>query len=177
MPYENAGIQAHVVSIACQDTDKLPALFGGYKDQIYQARGCLIGDVWGKDPLWEHILDGIRTVSPDLTSPDAHRLVSGAIFIRRMSKADWCKLLGVTQQIPGGVSITWRRPHSSDGAFAPLKVTKRLEVRGVPFGFCTWPHLRKIVCEGLQTGDPNCVCLDIEVEGDKEVPNIILTEV
>ena len=63
---------------------------------------CLVGDVWGEVPLWEHILDKIRTVCLDLTSLDAHRLVSGAIFIRRLSKADWRKLLGVTQQIPGG---------------------------------------------------------------------------
>ena len=65
------------------------------------------------------------------------------------------------------------------------RVNKRLEVRGVPFVFCTWTHLeriiwpagtlRKIVSNELQIGDPNCVCLDIEVDGEKEVPHIILT--
>ena len=104
MPYEIAGIQSHVIYVACQDTDKLPALFGGCRDQISQARGCstVWSEMWGEDPLWEHILDGIWTVCPDLTSPDTHRLVLGAIFIRRLSKADWRKLQGVTQQIPGG---------------------------------------------------------------------------
>ena len=148
---------------------------------------CLIGDVRGEDPLWEHILDAIRTVCPDLLCPDAHRLVSGTVFIRRMAKADWRKLLGVTQQLPGGVSITWRRPHPLDGALASIGVTKRLEIRGVPFRVRKWPHLermirpvgtlRKIVCEGIQYGDPNCMCLDVEVDGDKEVPNKISTEV
>ena len=148
---------------------------------------CLVGDVRGEEPSWDHILDGIRTVCPDLTSPDTHRLVSGAIFIRRLSKVDWQKLLGVTQQVPGGISITWRRPQSSDGAFVMHRVIKRLEVRGFPFGLRTWTHLEqiirpvctlhKIVYNGLQIGDPNCVCMDIEVDGDKELPNIILTVV
>ena len=148
---------------------------------------CLIGEVRGEEPLWEHILEAIRTVCPYLLCPDAHRLVSGTVFIRRMAKADWRKLLGATQQLPGGAYITWRRPHPSDGAFPSFGVTKRLEIRGVPFGSCKWLHLermirpvgtlRKIVCEGIQDGDPNCMCLDVEVDGDKEVPNKISTEV
>ena len=148
---------------------------------------CLVRDVRGEDPLWEHILNAIRTVCPDQLCPDAHRLVSGTIFIRRMDKVDWRKLLGATQQLPGGASITWRRPHPLGGALAWIGVTKRLEICGVPFRFCKWPHLermirpvgtlRKIVCEGIQYGDPNCVCLDVEVDGDKEVPNKISTEV
>ena len=93
----------------------------------------------------------------------------------------------MTQQFPGGASITWRRPLSSDGAFAMHNVTKRLEVRGAQLGSRTWTHLeriiwpastlRKIVSNGLQIGDPNCVCLDVEVDGEKEIPNIILTAV
>ena len=147
----------------------------------------LIGEVRGEEPLWEHILEAIRTVCPDLLCPDAHRLVSGTVFIRRMAKADWRKLLGATQQLPGGAYITWRRPHPSDGAFPSFGVTKRLEIRGVPFGSRKWLHLermirpvgtlRKIVCEGIQDGDPNCMCLDVEVDGGKEVPNKISTEV
>ena len=148
---------------------------------------CLVGDVLGEDPSWEHILDAIRTVCPDLVCPDVHRLVSGTVFIRKVAKADWRKLLGDTQQLPGGASITWRRPRPSDGAFVSTGVTKTLEIRGVPFGFRTWPHLerviqpvgtlRKIVCEGIQAGDPNCVCLDVDVDGDKEVPSMISTVV
>ena len=104
-----------------------------------------------------------------------------------MAKADWLKLLGATQHLPEGASITWQRPHPLDGAFASIGVTKRLEIRGVPFGVRKWHHLermirpvgtlRKIVCEGIQFGDPNCMCLDVEVDGDKEVPNIIWTDV
>ena len=148
---------------------------------------CLVGDVRGEDPLWDHILDAIRTVCPDLLCPDVHRLVSGTVFIRKMAKADWRKLLGATQQLPGGASITWRRSHPSDGAFVSTGVTKTLEIRGIPFGFRKWPHLervirpvgtlRKIVCEGMQIGDPNCVCLDADMDGDKEVPSMISTEV
>ena len=62
---------------------------------------CLIGEVRGEEPLWEHILEAIRTVCPDLLCPEAHRLVSGTDFIRRMAKVDWRKLLGATQQLPG----------------------------------------------------------------------------
>ena len=42
---------------------------------------CLVGEVRGEESSWDHVLDRIRTVCPDLISPDAHRLVSGAIFI------------------------------------------------------------------------------------------------
>ena len=166
----------------------LPSLEGAETESPWHGAVRLSGQrCGGEDPSWDHILDGIRIVCPDLTSPDAHRLVSGAIFIQRLSKVDWRRLLGVTQQIPGGVSVTWRRPLSSNEAFAMHRVTKRLKVRGVPFGLRTWTHLerilrpagtlRKIVSNGIQIGDLNCVCLDVEVDGDKEIPNIILTAV
>ena len=58
---------------------------------------CLVGEVRGEEFSWDHVLNGIRAVCPDLTSPDAHRIVSGAIFIQRLSKTDWQRLLRVTQ--------------------------------------------------------------------------------
>ena len=146
---------------------------------------CLVGEVGGGEFTWDHVFEGIRRVCPDLSSPDAHLLASGEIFIRRLSKTDWRSLLGITQQLPGGISVSWRRPKSSDGAIDRHGVIKRLEVRGVPFGLRTWNHLgriirpagtlRKIVSNGVQIGDPNHVCLDVEVNVKKEIPKIIWT--
>ena len=72
-----------------------------------------------------------------------------------------------------------------DGAIDRHRVIKRLEVRGVPFGLRTWNHLGriiwpagmlcKIVSNGVQIGDPNHVCLDVEVNVKKEIPKIIWT--
>ena len=53
------------------------------------------------------------------------------------------------------------------------KETHRLELCDVPFGLRTWQHLeeivghmgalRKILCTGLQSSDPNCICANVEV--------------
>ena len=105
------------------------------------------------------------------------------LFIRKLPKEDWKRLLDTTQQTPGGGSVKWRKPQPSDGAIAMLRESKRLEIRGVPFGLRTWSHLesllrpigtlQKIVCNDLQTGDPNCLCMDVEVNGDEEIPRTI----
>ena len=73
----------------------------------------------------------------------------------------------------GGGCIRWQRPRATDWAYPVPKETRQLELCGVPFGLCTWQHLeamlghvgalRKIVCNELQSGDPNCICADVEV--------------
>ena len=146
---------------------------------------CLVGEVGSGEVTWDHVIEGIRTVCPDITSPDAHLLSSGEIFLLRLSKTDWRSLLGITQQLPGGISVSWRRPKPSDGAIDRHSVIKRLEVRGVPFGLRTWNHLgriirpagtlRKIVSNGVQFGDPNHVCIDVEMNVEKEIPKVIWT--
>ena len=145
---------------------------------------CLVGDLSGADASWAHILDGIQATCPNLTTPNCHRLVSGEIFIGGLSKRNWQRLHGQSARLPVGGAIRWRRPRPTDAAFAPLKVVKRVEVRGVPFGLRKWHHmeqlirqagaLRKFVCNGLQSGDPNCICLDVEMEADTAVPRKIL---
>ena len=145
---------------------------------------CLVGDLSGADASWAHILDGIQATCPNLTTPNCHRLVSGEIFIRGLSKRNWQRLHGQSARLPVGGAIRWRRPRPTDAAFSPLKVVKRVEVRGVPFGLRKWHHmeqlirqagaLRKFVCNGLQSGDPNCICLDVEMEADTAVPRKIL---
>ena len=134
----------------------------------------------GEEPSLEYILEGLRTITIERPSPDVHCLLSGDLFIRKLPKEDWKRLLDTTQQTPGGGSVKWRKPQPSDGAVAMQRVTQRLEVRGVPFGLRTWSHLefllrpigtlQKIVCNGLQIGDPNCLCLDVEVNGNEEIP-------
>ena len=66
-----------------------------------------------------------------------------------------------------------------------LPYSKKNEARGVPFGLRSWRHiehilrpigtLRKLVCDGLKVGDPNCVCFDVEMVEDREVPKYIET--
>ena len=58
-----------------------------------------------------------------------------------------------------------------------------MEARGVPFGLRSWHQLerllrpvgglQKIVYNGLKLGDPNCLCLDVEMEADSAVPSRI----
>ena len=144
---------------------------------------CLVGEVQGGEPSLEYILEGLQTNTIERPSLDVHNLASGDILIRKLPKEVWKRLLDTTQQTPGGGTVKWRKPQPSDGEITMLRVSKRLEIRGVPFGLRTWSHLelisrpigtlQKIVCNGLQTGDPNCLCLDVEVNGEDEIPRTI----
>ena len=52
-------------------------------------RDCLIGEPQENDPQWDYVLGGIQKLCPNLSNPDCHRLVSGDIFLRGLSKEDW----------------------------------------------------------------------------------------
>ena len=147
---------------------------------------CLVGELHDADPSWEHILDGIRSTYPDLTNPDCRRLVSGQAFLRGISKSNWRRLHRLSWHFPEGGSITWHRPHNIDGAIIRPRTISSVEIRGIPFGYGKWRQLelllqpvgdlRKIVWNGLQSWDPNCLCLDVEMEVDKEVLKKLLAE-
>ena len=98
-------------------------------------QACLVGEPREIDPQWAHVLGEIQTLCPNLSSPDCHRLDSGDIFLQGLSKEDWRRIHGKTQQIPGDGTITWRRPRPTDGATPPQKTRKSLEARGIPLGF------------------------------------------
>ena len=144
---------------------------------------CLVGEVRDVDPQWVHIIAGIQALCPKLTSPNCHRLTVGDIFICGLPKEAWRRIHDQTQKLNGGGSIFWRQPQPMDGAFPTQKTTRRLEACGVPFGLRTWRHLeqltrpigalQKVVCNGLHAGDPNCLCLDVEMETDMIVPRKI----
>ena len=150
---------------------------------ITELFACLVGELRDADPQWTHIIIGIQTLCPDLTSPDYHRLTIGDIFIRSLSKEAWRQIHDQTQRLNGGGSIFWQRPQPTDKAFLSQKTTRRLEARRVPFGLRTRRHLekltrpigtlRKIVFNGLHVGDLNCLCLDVEMETDMDVPQKI----
>ena len=122
-------------------------------------------------------------LGPELTSTDCHRLPAGDVFICDLSKEAWRIIHGQTQQLNGGGHILWRRPLPTDGAFPTTTTTRRMEARGVPFGLRTWVQLerlvrpvgslRKIVSNGLHSGDPSCICIDVEMVTDMDVPRKI----
>ena len=82
-------------------------------------------------------------------------------------------ILGWTHRLPGGGCIRWQRLRATDEGYPVPKETRWLELRGVPFGRRTWQHLeamlrhegtlRKIMCNGLQSGNLNCMCADVKV--------------
>ena len=137
---------------------------------------CLV-----EEPRWAHVLEGIQTLCPNFTNPDCHRLDTGDFFMQGVSKEEWRRIHGKTQHIPEGGVITWRRPRAIDGALMPHKTIRRMEARGVPFGFCTRRHLQKlirpigvlheVVCDDILAGDPNCMGLEVELENDKDIPD------
>ena len=94
----------------------------------------LVGETSDENPPWSSILNGIQATCPDVTSPEYHRLVSGGILIRGLSKENWRKLHESIQLLPDGGTLKWRRPRATDGAFPSQHVIRRLEARGVPFG-------------------------------------------
>ena len=144
---------------------------------------CLVGECSRADVAWKQILAGIQALCPELNNPDGHWLASGEVFLRGLSKISWQRLHGRSMSLCEGRAISWRRPRPTDGALVIQKEIRRIEVRGVPFGLCKWHQLeqiirlagalRKIVCNGLNVGDPNCLCLDVEMETDSEVPRTL----
>ena len=144
---------------------------------------CLVGELRETDPQWQKIIDGIQMLCPELTSPDCHRLPAGDVFIRGLSKEAWRIIHGQTQQFNGGGHILWHQPLPTDGAFPTPTTTRRMEARGVPFGLRNWRQLerlvrpvgslRKIVSNGLHSGDPSCICIDVEMATDMDVPRKI----
>ena len=112
------------------------------------ARGlyaCLVGEIRAADSEWSHIVNGLRELSPDLKDPDCHRLTSGDVFLRGLTKEAWRLLQGRSQRLPGGEVIKWRRPRPTDGALAVPIETRRLEICGIPFGMRSWVLLAKIL--------------------------------
>ena len=46
---------------------------------------CLVGEVRGSSPTWEHILSGLQDILAVLGIPDYHRLASGDIILQNLS--------------------------------------------------------------------------------------------
>ena len=144
---------------------------------------CLVGEIIDAEPTLSQIVECIQEISPSSANPKCHRLGSGHILLRDLSKEEWCTMRGWMYHIPGGGCIRWRRPRGTDGAYPAPKETRRLELSGVPFGRRNWKHLdamlgqmgslKKIVCDGLQTGNPNCTCVDVEVPVGVAIPSTI----
>ena len=99
---------------------------------------CLVGEVRGSAPTWDHILSGLHDLLPEPGIPNCHRLASGDIFLRNLSHSAWRSLRGWMQRLLGGGNIWWRQPRPTDGAFSCPLEGRRLELRGIPFGLRTW---------------------------------------
>ena len=90
---------------------------------------------------------------------------------------------GWRHRFPEGGYISWQCPRAIDEAYPVWKETRRLELRGVPFGLRPWQHLeeivghvgalQKILCIGLQSGNPNYIWADVEVSVDSVIPMTI----
>ena len=106
---------------------------------------CLIREVIDADPTWKQIVECIQEISPSLTQPVCHRLVSGHILLQDLPKETWHTIQGWMYQVSGGGCIRWRRTRDRDGAFPVPKETRRLEIRGVPFGCRTRLHLEMML--------------------------------
>ena len=147
---------------------------------------CLIGEPRDADTQCAQVSTGIQSMCPDLTNPDIHHLHSGEFFLRNVPKEVWKQIHGQNQQIPGGGVITWRRPRPTEGAALPQKSLIRLQAQGIPLGFRTQRHmeelfrhiglLRGIVCDGIRAGDPNRICVDVEMIADREIPGNLRLE-
>ena len=145
---------------------------------------CLVGEIRDVDQTCLDVRDELCELSPFLKNINCHKLISGDVFLRGLTKDAWRYLQGRTPRLNGGGTIKWRRPLPTDEAiFGPTEI-HRLEVRGVPFCMCSWAPLekalqpigalRKILCNGIHIGDPNCLCLDVEMGQDMVVPRKLL---
>ena len=145
---------------------------------------CLVGEISDVGQTCLNVRDKLCELSPFLKNINCHRLISGDVFLRGLAKDAWRYLQGRTQRLNGGGTIKWRRPLPTDGAISGPTEIHRLEVRGVPFGMHSWAPLekalqpiralRKILCNGIHSGDPNCLCLDVEMGQDMVVPRKLL---
>ena len=89
---------------------------------------CLVGECSRADMAWAQMSDGIQATCPDLANPYCHWLASGKIFLRGLSKTNWRRLHGWSMRLFEGGVISWRRPRLMDGALAPQKEIRRIEV-------------------------------------------------
>ena len=144
---------------------------------------CLVGEVQGSSPMWEHILSRLQDIFAVPGIPNCHRLASGDIFIRNLSQSAWLSLRGRMQRLPDGGSICWRQPRPTDGAFSCTSEGRHLELRGIQFGLQTWRSLeaslrpivalQQIMCNGIQAGDPNIMCVDIQIQAGTLIPGYL----
>ena len=123
---------------------------------------------------------------PTLDQPRLPQTCVGSSLSSGYFEEELARLHGISLKLPEGGSISWRRPDNAEGAFVRPRTTKNVEIRGVPFGYRKWRQLKvilqpvgdlcKIICTGLDSGDPNCLCVDVEMEVDKEVPQKLLAK-
>ena len=50
---------------------------------------CLVGEITDAEPNWTQILDCIQEISPSSIHPVCHRLASGNVLLRDLSKEEW----------------------------------------------------------------------------------------
>ena len=134
----------------------------------------------GGTPSLEQILTGLKGLIPEWTNPECHYLVSGDWLLRRLSQETIHALNGRRQQLLGDGYNSWRRPHFTDGAFPTVLEQYRIELRGVRFGYRSRRQvehilqpvgrLHRIVCNGIHKGNPNCLCVDVEVRTGGPIP-------
>ena len=134
---------------------------------------CLVGELRGSIPTWDHILSGLQFLLPEPGIPNCHRLASGNIFLRNLSHPAWRYFRGWRQHLLEGGTISWCRPRQQMGLFpAHLKAT--VYNSGVSFlasnpgGPLKTPSSQS-VCNGIQAGDPDIMCVDVQIRSGERV--------
>ena len=103
---------------------------------------CLVKEITDAEPNWTKILDCIQEISPSSIHPVCHRLASGHVLLRDLSK-EWRTIRGWKHHFSKGRYISWQRSRATDGAYPVRKEACRLELCDVPFGLRTWQHLEE----------------------------------
>ena len=137
---------------------------------------CLVGEIVEGSVDEEEVIKAVVTRFLELEGLKVKKLETGEIILRQISPTVCIELCG-GHQVIGDAKVQWQRIIWTDKVGENVTRPAIIDVRGIPFTYQSrknmeavvrsFGRLKGIIVTGLESGDPNLMVLDVEME--KEV--------